>query len=162
MQNYATLLATRLLLGVFESGLFPCLTVYLSTFYKPIEQAQRVSYLFVASALSGAFGGLLAYGLTRLNGVLAGWRWLFLVEGLLSIAVGFGCLFLLPDDYEKAWWLNDDDKQLMRIRHQQAALYQGESDTFDKEEVKLAFKDGKVWLSAFCQFCANTCSFGFR
>ncbi|PPJ61094.1 hypothetical protein CBER1_11845 [Cercospora berteroae] len=74
MKNYATLLATRLLLGAFESGLFPCLTVYLSTFYKPTEQAQRLSYLFVASALSGAFGGLLAYGLTRLNGALEGWR----------------------------------------------------------------------------------------
>lgn len=162
MKNYATLLATRLLLGAFESGLFPCLTVYLSTFYKPTEQAQRVSYLFVASALSGAFGGLLAYGLTRLNGALEGWRWLFLVEGLISVAVGIACLCLLPDNFEKAWWLNENDKNLMRIRNRQAAIYQGESETFDREEVKLAFKDGKVWLSAFCQFCANTCSFGFR
>ncbi|GIZ48008.1 hypothetical protein CKM354_001108300 [Cercospora kikuchii] len=161
MKNYATLLATRLLLGAFESGLFPCLTVYLSTFYKPTEQAQRVSYLFVASALSGAFGGLLAYGLTRLNGALEGWRWLFLVEGLISVAVGIACLCLLPDNFEKAWWLNENDKKLMRTRNRQAAIYQGESETFDREEVKLAFKDGKVWLSAFCQFCANTCSFGF-
>ncbi|SMQ51012.1 unnamed protein product [Zymoseptoria tritici ST99CH_3D7] len=161
MQNYATLLATRLLLGAFESGLFPCLTLYLSTFYKPSEQAQRISYLFVASALSGAFGGLLAYGLTGLSGALAGWRWLFLVEGLISIAVGFACLALLPDSPETARWLNEDDKKLMRIRHQQVSIYQGESEVFDRQEVKLAFTDPKVWLSAACQFCANTCSFGF-
>ncbi|KAF7195009.1 putative transporter C11D3.18C [Pseudocercospora fuligena] len=161
MKNYATLLASRLLLGAFESGLFPCLTLYLSTFYKPIEQAQRVSYLFVASALSGAFGGLLAYGLTRLNGVLEGWRWLFLVGGLISVAVGLGCLLLLPDTFEKAWWLNENDKKLMRIRHSLNTIYQGESEVFDREEVMLAFKDPKVWLSSFCQFCANTCSFGF-
>ncbi|CZT25765.1 related to permease of the major facilitator superfamily [Ramularia collo-cygni] len=161
MKNYATLLASRLLLGAFESGLFPCLTLYLSTYYKPIEQAQRVSYLFVASALSGAFGGLLAYGLTRLNGVLAGWRWLFLVEGLISMAVGFGCLVLLPDSFESAWWLTEEDKRLCRVRNEQVAIYQGDSETFDRGEVKQAFLDPKIWLSSICQFCANTCSFGF-
>jgi MFS family permease len=68
IENYASLIATHLLLGAFESGIFPCLTLYLSMYYKPLEQARRVSYLFVASALSGAFGGLLAYGLTNLHG----------------------------------------------------------------------------------------------
>ena len=161
--NYAGLLATRLLLGAFESGLFPCLTLYLSTFYKKEEQARRISYLFVAAALSGAFGGLLAYGLTNLHGArsLAGWRWLFLVEGLISIVVGVVAVFMLPDNFETAWWLRPDEKALMRIRHEQTRVYLGESETFDKAEVKLAFQDPKVWLSAGCQFCANTCSFGF-
>lgn len=163
VQNYAGLLATRLLLGAFESGLFPCLTLYLSTFYKPSEQARRVSYLFVAAALSGAFGGLLAYGLTSLHGAkgLAGWRWLFLVEGVISIVVGILALFLLPDTFEVAWWLKEDDKALMRVRAEQVKIYAGESEVFDRDEVKLAFKDPKVWLSSICQFCANTCSFGF-
>ncbi|ORY59120.1 major facilitator superfamily transporter [Pseudomassariella vexata] len=165
--NYAGLLATRLLLGAFESGLFPCLTLYLSTFYKKEEQAKRISYLFVAAALSGAFGGLLAYGLTSLHGArgLAGWRWLFLVEGIISMAVGLTALFMLPDSFETAWWLNSQDKSLLRLRNAQTALQTGgpESETvfFDKAEVKLAFADPKVWLSAACQFCANTCSFGF-
>ncbi|KAF9871414.1 nicotinic acid plasma membrane transporter [Colletotrichum karsti] len=161
--NYAGLLATRLLIGMFESGLFPCLTLYLSTFYKREEQARRISYLFVAAALSGAFGGLLAYGLTSLHGAsgLAGWRWLFLIEGVISLAVGLAVILLLPDSFESAKWLTEDDKALMRIRAEQARVYQGESETFDKAEVKLAFQDPKVWLSAGCQFCANTCSFGF-
>ncbi|KAK7746105.1 hypothetical protein SLS62_009565 [Diatrype stigma] len=163
IRNYAGLLATRLLLGAFESGLFPCLTLYLSTFYKKEEQARRISYLFVASALSGAFGGLLAYGLTGLHGAksLAGWRWLFLVEGLISVVVGIVAVFLLPDNFETAWWLREDEKALMRIRHEQTKVYLGQSETLDKAEVALAFKDPKVWLSAWCQFCADTCSFGF-
>lgn len=75
IKNVAGLYVTRLLLGVFESGLFPyacfyvwsilcmliesrCLTIVLTTFYKREEQAQRISYLFVSAALSGGFGGL--------------------------------------------------------------------------------------------------------
>jgi MFS family permease len=166
IKNYASLLATRLLLGAFESGLFPCLTLYLSTFYQPLEQARRVSYLFVASALSGGLGGVLAYGLTNLHGAngLAGWRWLFLVEGIISIVVGIATIFLLPDNFETAWWLCEEEKVIMRARNENARLYQGKSatnDVFDRAEVKLAFRDPKVWLNSFCQFCANTCSFGF-
>jgi MFS family permease len=166
IENYASLIATRLLLGAFESGIFPCLTLYLSMYYKPLEQARRVSYLFVASALSGAFGGLLAYGLTNLHGAkgLAGWRWLFLVEGIISMIVGVATIFLLPDNFETAWWLNEDEKVILRARHENARLYQGKSmttDAMDKSEVKLAFADVKVWLNCACQLCANTCSFGF-
>ncbi|KAL8321401.1 hypothetical protein RB597_007623 [Gaeumannomyces tritici] len=122
--NHAGLLATRLLIGAFESALFPFVTLYLSTFYKKEEQARRVSYLFVVAALSGGLGGLLAYSLTNLHGA-------------------------------------DDDKRLMRVRREQTAVYLGESELFDREEVRLAFRDPKVWPSAACQFGANTCSFGF-
>ncbi|KAF1354183.1 major facilitator superfamily transporter [Lizonia empirigonia] len=155
IENYASLIATRLLLSAFESGLFPCLTLYLSMYYKPLEQARRVSYLFVASALSGAFGGLLGYGLTNMHGVrgLAGWRWLFLVEGIISMVVGIATVFLLPDNFETAWWLKEGEKALMRARHENTRLYQGKSvttDAMDRSEVKLAFSDPKVWLNSVC------------
>jgi hypothetical protein len=80
IESYPSLIATHLLLSAFESELFPHLALYLSTFYKPLEQTRRVSYLFVASVQSGAFGGLLAYGSMSLHGAkgLAGWRWLLL------------------------------------------------------------------------------------
>jgi MFS family permease len=108
MHTAGQLYASRLLLGFFDSGMFPCLAVYLSTFYKPEEQGFRIAYLLVSAALSGAFGGLFAYALLKMDGVggLAGWRWLFIVEGCATVVVSVLLYFLLPDDFETAYFLN--------------------------------------------------------
>ena len=71
------LYAARLILGACEGGLFPSLNLYLTMIYRREEIAKRVSYLFVCTAISGAFGGLLAYALLQMDGVggLAGWKY---------------------------------------------------------------------------------------
>ena len=76
IQNVASLYATRLILGACEAGLFPCLNLYLTMVYRREEQAKRVAYLLSCAAISGAVGGLLAYGLLQMDGVAgkAGWR----------------------------------------------------------------------------------------
>ncbi|KAJ5157321.1 uncharacterized protein N7482_008421 [Penicillium canariense] len=162
IKNVAGLYITRLCLGIFESGLFPCLTVLLTTFYKREEQAQRISYLFVSAALSGGFGGLLAFGLIRLDGAcgLEGWRWLFIVEGLMSAVVGIATFFFLPNDYETAYFLNEEDKKIMRIRMQLSAQY-ADIGPFDICEVWKTLRDPKSWLTSFNQISVNICSFGF-
>lgn len=74
--NVGGLYATRLILGACEAGLFPSLNLYLTMVYRREEQAKRVSYLFSCTALAGAFGGLMAYGILQMDGVsgVAGWR----------------------------------------------------------------------------------------
>lgn len=76
------LYAARLILGACEGGLFPGLNLYLTMVYKREEMAKRVAYLFVCTALAGAFGGLLAYGILQMDGVsgLAGWKWVYIIE----------------------------------------------------------------------------------
>jgi len=76
IQNVASLYAMRLILGACEAGLFPCLNLYLTMVYRREEQAKRVSYLMSCAAISGAVGGLLAYGLLQMDGIggKAGWR----------------------------------------------------------------------------------------
>jgi MFS family permease len=83
VHSYAGLLVVRVLLGLLEGGLFPGLTVYLTLFYTKKEIALRIGYLFVSSALAGACGGLLAYGIGFMDGVAgqSGWRWVFILEG---------------------------------------------------------------------------------
>lgn len=76
-KSYAGLLACRVLLGLFEAGLFPGCVVYLTFWYTRKEIALRTAYLFVAAALAGAFGGLLAFAIGFMDGLqgLSGWRW---------------------------------------------------------------------------------------
>ena len=77
ISNFGSLVSLRLLLGFFEGCLFPSMTLLLANWYKREELGLRYAYLFIASALSGAFGGLLAFGILHMDGVagMSGWRW---------------------------------------------------------------------------------------
>ncbi|OAQ77833.1 major facilitator superfamily transporter [Purpureocillium lilacinum] len=107
-------------------------------------------------------GGLLAYGLLQMNGVagMAGWRWVYIIEGIFSILCVFAVWFGLPRDIRKAYFFTADDREVMELRHRERLAYLG-SDEFDWNEIKLAFCDVKVWLCAATQFCQNTLTYGF-
>ena len=98
IQNYGQAMAVRVLLGIFESGFSPCLAVTMSTIWDRDTAGWRISLLYVANALSGAFGGLIAYGIQSMGEQhgLAAWRWLFIVEGSISIVLGTISWFTLP------------------------------------------------------------------
>ncbi|KAK7214671.1 hypothetical protein V2G26_002674 [Clonostachys chloroleuca] len=76
VQNFAGLVVCRLLLGVFEAGFFPGAVYLISRWYLPHESQVRIALFYTASALAGAFSGLLAFGISKLNGLgkLEGWR----------------------------------------------------------------------------------------
>ncbi|KAJ9145499.1 MFS transporter [Pleurostoma richardsiae] len=154
--------AARLVLGACEGGLFPGLNLYLTMVYKREEQAKRVSYLFVCTALSGAFGGLLAYVILKMDGVggYAGWRWVYIIEGIFSIVVAAAVWFGLPNDPSNAYFLNDREKHLMRVRAVQRAQYMG-SEEFSWDEIKIELMDPKLYLSGAIQFCQDILLYGF-
>jgi MFS family permease len=80
-RNYLTFLLCRFLLGIFESGIFPGFTYYISLWYARKHQASRVGFLWAFSAIAGASGGLLAYGIDLVQPLhLAGWQLLFIVR----------------------------------------------------------------------------------
>lgn len=133
-----------------------------STFYTPREQARRFAYLYLSVGLSGGFGGLFAFALLKMDGVrgIAGWRWLFIVEGCLSIGIAVLLWLGMPDSYKDAKFLNDEDKELMRLRAIKYDRYMRLNETFDKKEVFKAFKDKKLYLSGLIQFLGDVLSFG--
>ncbi|KAH9905783.1 MFS general substrate transporter [Xylariomycetidae sp. FL2044] len=163
VHSYGSLIAVRLILGTLEAGLFPGLNVYLTFFYTKRELALRVGYLFVSAAVAGALGGLLAYGIGHMAGLagLSGWRWIMIIEGLPSIVLGVVVLFLLPNDPEHAYFLSEDEKQLMVARHRRNYGDTESAQQFSRADMMAAFKDWKVWFFCLAQFGADTMLYGY-
>ncbi|KAJ6007310.1 hypothetical protein N7540_011286 [Penicillium herquei] len=162
IESVGSLYATRLILGACEAGLFPCLNLYLTMVYRREEQAKRVSYLMSCAAISGAVGGLLAYGLLQMDGIggKAGWRWVYIIEGIFSFFIAILIWFGLPNNPEEAYFLTEEERWMMRVRNEQRRKYMG-SENFSWEEMRIAASDPKLLFSAVVQFCQDILLYGF-
>ncbi|KAJ5596531.1 MFS transporter [Penicillium hetheringtonii] len=92
--------------------------IYLVTqWYPPNVIQQRLALLYTASAISGAFSGLLAFAIAKMDGLrgLAGWRWIFILEGIVPTLFGLLLPFFLPDSPKKVGWLTDKEKLFINI-----------------------------------------------
>ncbi|EPS37563.1 hypothetical protein H072_8747, partial [Dactylellina haptotyla CBS 200.50] len=99
VKRWQQLLALRVVLGLFEGGFFPAVAYLLSTWYTRYEMGRRFSYVYMLAAIASAFSGLFGYGLMQMNGVggLAGWRWIFIMEGIITVVLACGAfIFLVP------------------------------------------------------------------
>jgi MFS family permease len=119
VHNWQGLYVCRLLMGFFEAGLIPCIEVYIGLVYNRSERAKRAAIIFGFSAIASAFGGLLAYGLTQITGPngFQGWRWLFVVEGGLTLLVVPIYYWLFPKTPREAWFLTEEEKSMMKMRY---------------------------------------------
>ncbi|EEH34163.1 hypothetical protein PAAG_05212 [Paracoccidioides lutzii Pb01] len=163
VQNFAGLVVCRFLLGCVEAGLFPGLVAYMTLFYGKREMALRIGYLFSAAALAGACGGLLAYGIGFMDGIsgLKGWRWILIIEGIPSVLLGVATWFCLADDPDTAYYLNAEEKELMRARR---SLEIGQTDSaqqFHGKDAKEGAKDWTIWLMCLSQFGVDTMLYGY-
>jgi MFS transporter, ACS family, tartrate transporter len=112
----------RFLLGAAEAGFFPGVAYYLGTWFPAEYRTRMVAWFMVAIPMSSVVGGPVSGLLLQMNGVfgIAGWKWLFLLEGLPVVLVGLVMLKLLADRPEHATWLTDEERQVVqdRIRHE--------------------------------------------
>ncbi|KAL8279086.1 hypothetical protein RQP46_008544 [Phenoliferia psychrophenolica] len=97
--SFAGFLTTRIILGCCEAGFIPAALTTIASWYKRDEMAFRNSCFFLGRELASSCAGLLAFGILRLagRGGLAGWRWLFLIEGLMAVFVAVILISLLPN-----------------------------------------------------------------
>ncbi len=141
--------AMRCLLGIAEAGFFPGVIFYLTLWYPSRYRSTRTAWFVSAIAVSGVIGnpisGLIMDGLSGHMG-LAGWQWLFLMEGLPSIVVGIWVIFYLDSGIEEAKWLNADEKELLSKNLEAEDRHKHQVSVID------AFKSGKVYVLAAIYF----------
>ncbi|KAF8957377.1 major facilitator superfamily domain-containing protein [Flammula alnicola] len=164
VKTYHGLLACRFFLGLFEGGVFPGLVLYLSFFYPRQRLQWRISAFFSAASVSGAFSGLLAFGIINMDGIgnRPGWAWIFILEGLFTFLFGLSSYFLLPSSPATARFLNKDEKEYIvsKLKEDGATGKNEEIDKFSWREVGIAFTLPHVWMLAVLFFFAGTILYG--
>lgn len=120
VQSFPGLVVCRLMLGFTEAAFFPGAVYLLSLFYTRKQLALRTAILYSGSQIGNAFGGLFALACLQLDGAhgLEGWRWLFIVEGAMT--VGFAIIFALymPNKPATMRWLNGQERDQLLYRLQ--------------------------------------------
>ncbi|EJD01119.1 MFS general substrate transporter [Fomitiporia mediterranea MF3/22] len=155
--NFVGALLARFFLGFVEAAFFPGAIFLLSKWYTREELGLRVCLLYCGNIISNAFGSLLASGvLDGMQGKLgrAAWRWLFFIEGSLSIAIALLSMFILPDFPTTTRWLSPIERQLALRRMER----DGDLNVSDQEDPDAhakqrsgfwqALSDWKVWWLA--------------
>lgn len=150
----------RLLLGISEAGFFPGVLYYLTLWFPAKMRARAVSRFYVALPLSTVLMGSVAGWLMGLQGTfgLAGWQWLFLLEGLPAALFSFVILKLLPDSPDKAAWLTADEKAWLQT---QLEFDSAHAHIGHGAGILRALLSPKVWMIGLFFLSALTCNYGF-
>jgi sugar phosphate permease len=160
--SQTTFYGLRFLLGIAEAGFFPGIILYLTFWYTRAHRARMVALFMTAIALAGVLGGPIS-GLImdRMGGVagLRSWEWLFLLEGLPSVVVGFLVLAYLDDGPERASWLTAEQKALLarRLAEEEALKT---ADGRHAQHIGEVFRNPVVWVLSLIYFGAVMGNYG--
>ncbi|KAF3911174.1 hypothetical protein AA313_de0209198 [Arthrobotrys entomopaga] len=147
------LYAARFCLGIVQAGVFPGVNYILSCWYRRSELGFRSAIFFSAAAISGSFGGLLAYGLQQMDGIgnRGGWSWIFIIEGIIVVIIGvlsWWMVFNFPDDYTN----KPNSKRAKLIRCVEESSHQKDAPPKDahpvrpfSETLRLSLTDWKTY-----------------
>jgi len=127
-KNYAGILACRVFIGFPESAFYPGAIYVLSRWYTKKELTFRCAILYAGLLVSNAFGSLMAAGiLATMEGKrgIRAWRWLFFIEGAITVFIGFNSMWMLPDYPHNTRWMNAAERRLAQARLAEDA---GEAD----------------------------------
>ncbi|KAH7072554.1 major facilitator superfamily domain-containing protein [Paraphoma chrysanthemicola] len=140
-QNYSGILACRFFLGAAEAGFYPGVLYHLSFWYPTDRLPLRIAFFYACGMFSGTISGLLAYAISFMNGVggLAGWRWLFILEGIPAILCAIYTFFYLPNYPQTVDFLLEDERDaIIADLPKQAPTMSAK--TFDFDQIKSLFK----------------------
>ncbi|KAF9521693.1 major facilitator superfamily domain-containing protein [Crepidotus variabilis] len=176
IRNFGGLITVRVLLGATEAGLYPGIIFYLSSWYKRSELATRVAVFFSSATLAGAFSGVLATRIVKMDGVggKAGWEWIFILEGLATVVLGFLSFWVIQDFPDTAKFLTPEERNFVIQRLQDDQKFSAAGESFSIKYVQQSLRDWKTWLAmgihmgldgplyAFSLFTPTIINQGFR
>jgi ACS family tartrate transporter-like MFS transporter len=150
--------ALRFLLGAAEAGFFPGVILYLKNWFPARARARTVARFMTAAPLSGVVGGPLSGALLGLHhkAGLAGWQWMFLLEGIPAIVLGAIVWAYLVDRPALAHWLSEEQREWL----QQTLLAEANASPESGSNALAAFRMGRIWILALVYCGVNTVSYG--
>lgn len=157
VHNWSGLMATRCFLGLAETGVFPGCFYLMSMWYKR-EEAQIRFALFCGSAtLAGAAGSLLASAIQNMNGVhgKSGWRWIFILEGLVTMLLSIAAYFVILDFPADSRWLTEEERLFITSRLRDSRM---QNETAHPAESQ--FRRVLAFFANFRSICGGIMYFG--
>ncbi|KAI8628740.1 major facilitator superfamily domain-containing protein [Xylariaceae sp. FL1651] len=154
VKNYGQITALRIIIGLFEAGFFPSAVYLLSTWYTRYELGRRYGIFYVIGSVTSAFSGILAFGIIHLEGAggLRGWRWIFIIEGIVTILLGIAGYWLL-------WHFLSDKERAWVIRRVNADRGDVATPKFELLKFLGAGTDWKIWAYGLIAFGTTTQSY---
>lgn len=154
--SWIHLVVQRLLLGMFESCLLPGAAYLLACWYPRRNMASRNAIFFTVSCVMAGLAGIMTWGFSHLDGKrgLAGWQWIFLLCGILTILVAIATYLGIQDFPDRATFLTEEERHLVTTRIQRDRA-DADADKLDMHKVLRYVKDPKIWIWGYC-FCCGT------
>ncbi|KAL4892807.1 hypothetical protein BDV59DRAFT_193372 [Aspergillus ambiguus] len=116
-KDFGSMLAIRIILGVFEAGFFCGAAFYFTLFYTRGEMGFRLAIMQSFAVLASAFSGLISFGVFQINySPVHSWQWLFIIEGSMTLITDIVSFWWLPDNACSAWFLNDRERAAAKTR----------------------------------------------
>ncbi|KAI8885437.1 MFS general substrate transporter [Backusella circina FSU 941] len=162
IHNFGGFITVRVFIAITEAGFIPACLTYLTGWYKTTELATRLAWFWGIQSFASAFSGLISYGVFRLAGVagLKGWKWLFLIDGLLTHVVGAIAFFYLPASPFKTaggirgkGWFTERQKKIAHTRIiRDDKTKKDQYKRLSLHDVKIAVLDTKLWTHLIITF----------
>ncbi|KAI9934451.1 hypothetical protein MW887_000065 [Aspergillus wentii] len=163
IHTWKQMIALRILLGIAMSGIYPGLTYLISTWYTRQEQQLRFAFLQSGGVLILATGNIVNYGLNLLHGRsgLAGWRWIFLVQGLIACVIGivtYWWMIEFPENAHKSFYFLSEEETRLVSKRIQADRGDVAPDPFSWSKIFVNFLDPTIYGLACMFFLLNMVS----
>jgi MFS transporter, ACS family, tartrate transporter len=159
VRNAQTFYALRFLLGAAEAGFFPGIILYLQNWFPAGARARAFAWFMTANPLAGVVGGPISGALLGMHQLgIAGWQWMFILEGIPAILLAGAVFLTLTDHPHQATWLSPEQRawlaeSLEQEHRQQTAAGAGDG-------MAAAFGNWRVWLLVIVYFGLTTSAYG--